>query len=113
MVLGELTWDTFLLACVVGLVAGLVALSLRYGVQSWLDGFADLTREVAGWAGARAIDRRTSADPWFCTRCHSQNLATADRCYRGCGLRSELEDRDSPAGDTPAPARGGTARRKV
>jgi len=113
MFLGDLTWQTFLLACGVGLVAGIVGLTLRYGVQSWLDGFAGLARDVFGWAGARAVDRRAGGDPWFCATCHSQNLATSKRCYRGCGERATVEDRAPLTGEAPAAARGGTARRKV
>ena len=112
MRIGDITVETLALALVVGLTAGIVGLSLRYGVQTILDEFADLFREIFGWLRGRALEPRTTAAPWFCSDCHSQNLASAEYCYRGCGPRIEHEDHDPLGIHQPASARAGTARRR-
>ena len=112
MFLGDLTWETLALAALVGLIAGIVGLSLRYGVQTWLDEFVGLIRDVVRWAGGRASTPRIAAPPWFCVDCHSANLASARYCYRGCGLRDDLEDQDPLGVHAPPDTRAGTARRR-
>lgn len=112
MRIGDLTLETLAIALVVGLIAGLVGLSLRYGLQTWLDEFMSLIRELFGWARGRALQPRVTAQPWFCMDCHSQNLAAAKFCYRGCGPREEHEDFDPLGVHPPASARAGTARRR-
>jgi hypothetical protein len=112
MFLGELTWQTLALALLVGILAGVIGLTLRYGLQTIVDELIDMVRGVVGWVRGRALEPRTSAAPWFCVRCHSANVASASHCYRGCGDRSELEDLDPLGAHTPPNARPGTARRR-
>jgi hypothetical protein len=114
----RLPWDTMspqLLAFALffGLVVGLASLVLRQGVQGVLDETMDMTRGVIAWATGRAVSAKTGgAQPWFCDTCHSQNLATASRCYHGCGPRKEHEDKVAPTAEEPAATRSGTARRR-
>jgi hypothetical protein len=117
----RLPWDTMspqllAFALVFGLVVGLAWLVLRQGVQGVLDETMDMTRGVISWATGHAVDVHLSAiggkEPWFCDTCHSQNLATASRCYHGCGPRKEHEDTVVPNAEAPAATRSGTARRR-
>jgi hypothetical protein len=114
----RLPWDTLspqvlAVAAVVGIVAGITWLLLRQGLQATLDETMDMTRGVVGWATGRAVSAKTGdAPPWFCATCHSQNLATASRCYHGCGPRQDLEDKVVPTAEAPTATRSGTARRR-
>jgi hypothetical protein len=117
----RLPWDTMspqllAFAAVVGLVAGIGWLLLRQGMQGVLDETLDMARGVFSWATGRAVDLHLAnmggAQPWFCDTCHSQNIATASRCYHGCGPRKEHEDKVVPTAEEPAATRGGTARRR-
>ena len=114
----RLPWDqlspqTLIFAAAVGLACGLTWLILRYGLQTVLDETLAMTRGVFAWATGHAIERRAGgAGPWFCSVCHSQNLATSKRCYHGCGKRSAVEDRIEPATEPNAATRSGTSRRR-
>ena len=112
MFLGDLTWETLGLALAVGILAGIIGLSLRYGVQTIVDELIEMVRDVFGWARGRALEPRTSAAAWFCVNCHSANVGSASHCYRGCGDRAELEDLDPLGAHTPPNTRAGTARRR-
>lgn len=35
--------------------------------------------------------RRRAPPPWVCSRCHSANRPEAEQCYRGCGMRRDVE----------------------
>jgi hypothetical protein len=108
---GLITPGTFVFALAVGFAVGIAGLSLRYGVQTMIDEAVGMARGVAGWAGFRVQQERTTTTPWFCTACHSQNVATARRCYRGCGPRNALEDREPVEAAQPTSPRNGTASR--
>src|SRR4051812_11788948 len=117
----RLPWDAMspqllAFAAVFGLAAGIGWLLLRQGLQATLDETLDMARGVLSWATGRAVDAHLTAiggpEPWFCDTCHSQNLATAGRCYRGCGPRKEHEDAVVATAEEPAATRSGTARRR-
>jgi hypothetical protein len=92
---GVISWETFTLACAVGIAGGLIGLSLRYGAQASLDEVVSLLRGLVRWGTWKVTGQRMSATPWFCLRCHSVNVGSATMCYRGCGPRTQLEDRSA------------------
>jgi hypothetical protein len=91
-----LDWGAALELLAVALAAAAIATAVGLSIAFYLRNGPLPTGVLPGaveagmrrWHRARGTAGRTR---WLCGRCRSWNVASAEACYRGCGLRGAVE----------------------